>query len=66
MRITEVMAERLFGTTKDEAHSHGVCIRCNEPVEVNDLLPLDRKEYDITALCPGCWDALFPDEEDEP
>lgn len=61
---TDAMARNLFGRSAIEAIRLGECIRCAEMVTPDAWPEVDRREYDITALCPTCWDVLFPPEED--
>ena len=55
-------ATSAFGMTKSEAHAKGICIDCKEPVNILELLelsPIDAKEYQISGICPKCWDKIF-------
>lgn len=61
----DLLASRLFGQTPAEAHALGRCVRCKRPVAVLDLADRDRAEYLKTALCPQCWDDIFPQENEE-
>lgn len=58
-------ARRLFGKTALDAIRLGECIRCAETVAPDAWADVDRREYFITALCPTCWDVLFPEADDE-
>lgn len=58
----DLLALRLYGTTAREAQRGPECIRCGEPVILEDLEPVDLAEYRITAICPKCWDRLFPED----
>lgn len=64
MSIVESLATRLYGWGPDEAREAGVCIRCHQPIGYNDLEPVDRREYDLSALCGGCFDAIMGDDDD--
>ena len=61
-RMTDEMARRLFDRTTDEAIEARRCIRCRKPVSLDDLGAVDRCEFLISAVCPSCWDELFPDD----
>ena len=39
------------------------CIRCWQPVDLAALPDIDRREYAISALCPECFAAIFPEED---
>lgn len=56
-------AVALFGQTKADAIAGRTCIRCKLPVRIAALSILDRREYLITAICPTCWVALFPEDD---
>jgi hypothetical protein len=62
--LLDKVAVRLYGRTWAEAQEAGECIACGRPVKPIDLSPNDRAEYDMSALCPQCYDDLA-DEEDE-
>lgn len=65
MTITDTLAVRLYGWTREEAHAAGACIRCHAAIDYNDLEPIDRKEYDLSAFCGGCFDAVMADVKGE-
>jgi len=48
---------------REQLMQQGRCVHCEEEVDYEDLLPLDRKEYDISGTCPACWTRMFEDEE---
>ena len=64
MNFLDEFATRLFGRTRTEAHDAGECIRCGIHVEPETWPDVDQKEYHITAICPGCYAVLLPDEKD--
>ena len=49
------LAKSLFGMTPAEATKKGVCIACQKKVAKGRLAEKDRREYEISALCPECW-----------
>ena len=63
--LRDKMATRLFGRTWAEAQEKGECISCGRLVNPVDLTPDNRAEYDMSALCPQCYDALIPEDEDD-
>ena len=60
---TDDLAKRLFGETPDVALADGHCLRCKLPVSLAALSPTDRREFRISAICPVCWVALFPEDD---
>ena len=56
----------VFGRTRDQAHEQGICIRCGQDAIERLKTRGDWNEYQITAFCPPCSEALAvePDEED--
>ena len=55
------LAERVFGITRPEAHRLGCCVRCRRDVEPSSLAAEDAREYEFSAICPRCWDEIFPE-----
>jgi len=49
-----------FGRTREESISQGVCIRCGRPPGA--MTEIDRREYEISAVCPSCWHDLFGED----
>ncbi len=50
-------AQATFGMTTANAHQQGICISCKKtPVHKTEL---DKKEYEISALCGKCWDFIM-------
>ena len=60
---TDTLALRLFGQTAEQAKARGECIRCRLPIVRAALSAADWREYQITAICPVCWVALFPEDD---
>lgn len=52
----------LFGETLKEAHEKHICICCKKSVLdlIND--PIDMAEYNISGICPKCWEEKFSEE----
>ena len=73
--IASHTAKQIFGMTIKDAHSKGICIRCQEPALVmaadgtskhNPELfysPAGKKEWQISAVCEKCFDNMFGEEE---
>lgn len=68
--IVNRMAKQTFGMTIEDAHSRGICIRCQEPALVHvdgvrqhnpELFysPAGKKEWDMSAMCEKCFDNMF-------
>lgn len=72
---TDRLAKDTYGMTREDAHTRGICIRCQEPALVmaadgtskyNPELfysPAGRTEWSISAMCELCFDSLFDEEE---
>ena len=70
-------AKDIFGMTMQEAHSRGICIRCQEPALVQaadgtskhnpELFysPAGKKEWNISGMCEKCFDNMFTFIEEE-
>lgn len=69
--IVNRMAKQTFGMSIEDAHSRGICIRCQEPALVQaadgtakynpELFysPAGKKEWAISAMCEKCFDNMF-------
>ena len=57
------LAKGVFDMTAAQAFDQSICIRCKENVDVRGLEYIDRREYAISAICPTCFDAIFPGED---
>lgn len=64
MTFLDRFAMTLFGWTRAEAQAAGQCIRCRLPVAPEAWPDVDQNEYALSAICPACYVALFPDEEE--
>ena len=60
---TDSIARTLFGQTYGEAIAAGTCIRCKLSVAEMPLTGEDKAEYRVTAICPTCWVAMFPEDD---
>ena len=60
--VKDKLAFDLFGQTKDQAVSTGLCIQCKEPALPKCYSDAGRKEYGISGLCEQCFDAIFQEE----
>lgn len=63
MTFPAMLARRLWGRTADQARRASRCIRCWRLVDPAALPDIDRREYAISALCPECFAAIFPEED---
>jgi len=68
--IVNRTAKQLYGMTIEDAHSRGLCVRCQEPALVQidgetqhnpELFysPAGKKEWNISAMCEKCFDNMF-------
>lgn len=61
------LTQRLYEMSRQEAHSKGICIKCKQPIEGRTYSGAGKREYQLTALCEHCFDAITapPDEPSE-
>lgn len=52
-----------YKMTRVEAYNAGVCISCKQSINNMYMTELDLKEYQISCICPQCWDEIFSDGE---
>ncbi len=53
------MAESVFGETITESQKKEICISCKRDMKnFNYPTEADRKEFDISSLCPKCFDDI--------
>ena len=57
--LKDSMAKDLFGTTKQEANTKGICIQCKEEALPKCYSDAGRKEYYISGMCEKCFDGLM-------
>ena len=62
---TDSLAVRLWGRTAAEARHDGICIRCGLEFVAARYTPEDQREYQLSALCPSCFDATTRDPDAE-
>ena len=72
--IASHTTKQLFGMTLEDAHSKGICIRCQEPALVmsadgtskyNPELfysAAGKQEWNISGMCEKCFDNMFDEE----
>ena len=58
MKFQDNLAIALFGETLQSAISKNICIACKSPVEPQDWGQLDIDEYNISGLCPTCFNDI--------
>lgn len=62
MTLDRLAAIARFQTTRDDAFARRCCVRCEAQVD-DDWTTLDLREWEISALCGSCFDAITePDE----
>ncbi len=59
----EVIARKLYGMTKREAQSKGICLVCKEEALPKCHSAAGQREYQLSGFCEPCFDNLFPEEE---
>jgi len=55
MDLNELAVE-LYGMTKAEAQSKGMCLQCKEPAIPKCYSEEGKREYRISGLCEVCFD----------
>jgi hypothetical protein len=55
-QMIDDVARRIFGEVPADAKAAGRCIMCKKAVDIDTLTPINRIEYEISALCPDCFD----------
>ena len=50
------MALQAFGMTVAEAHNKKICVDCKKEMWLMRLTQFDMKEWQISGLCPACFD----------
>lgn len=53
------LARDIFGISKYDAHERKICISCKTHVDQDTLAEIDLREYNISGLCPACWNNLM-------
>ena len=65
--LMDILSVEFFGKTKAQAISEGVCLECGGDHKLNCYSDAGLKEYQISALCEKCFDAIadtFPETEE--
>lgn len=63
-QFLDTHALRTFGISRTEALARHICIKCRRAIDPLQLAPIDFREYNISALCPKCWDDITSTTED--
>jgi len=58
----DALALVAYGRTRSESLKRGVCVCCGRTVEGKRLSEEDVREYNISALCPQCFEEQFGGE----
>ena len=56
--MKDAMSMDLFGMTKDEAVSMGICVNCKEEALPKCYSEAGRKEFRISGMCERCFDEI--------
>ena len=59
------LAKEATGITQTEAWGKGICVECKQPALPKCYSEAGRKEYNISAMCEVCFDALFAEPEED-
>jgi len=64
--MVDAYAKNVFGRTRSEAATQGVCVTCGKPItSFRDELSV--REYAISGICQTCQDGVFDESDnDEP
>lgn len=62
--IANSLSKTVFGISREEALSTGICVQCRQPAIPNCYSPAGRREYAISGLCEKCFDSIFEKEEE--
>lgn len=57
------LSQQIFGTTKAEVKSQGLCLSCKEPALPKCYSEAGRREYSISGMCEECFDKMFEEGE---
>ena len=57
----DMMALHMFGRRVGESIDAGVCVRCGHPVLESALDEEDAAKYEISGLCPECFEETTGD-----
>jgi len=52
------LSKEVFGRTAPEAQKKSVCVCCGDLVDPLELSDLDWREYEISGLCPKCFEEI--------
>jgi hypothetical protein len=59
------MGRTFYGIAPELAKELGICVSCKETPDLTGRTALEIKEFkEISGICPKCWDAIFPNEDD--
>ena len=61
----DALARDVFGKTKEEAVSMGLCINCGKPALERCYSDAGRREYCISGLCEVCFDEITCEDSNE-
>lgn len=62
-KMKDSMSKDLFGMTKQDANTKGICIQCKEEALPKCYSEAGRKEYYISGMCEECFDELTGGED---
>lgn len=62
--LTNSLSKEVFGISREEALSTGICIQCRQPAIPNCYSNAGRREYAISGLCEKCFDSILEKEKE--
>lgn len=60
--MPDELSEKLYGMTIYTAIADSICIKCKRDREQIRMSKEETLEYQISALCPACFKAMFEGE----
>ncbi len=64
-KFADDLAKEATGITQTEAWARGICVECKQPALPKCHSAAGRSEYNISAMCEECFDAMFAEEFEE-
>jgi hypothetical protein len=52
------LGQTLFGVIPSQSIKNHTCVKCKLHIDVAGLGSVDAAEFNISGVCPTCWDAM--------